>query len=307
MNIQKPCPNDCMIVGVMPSYENLEGVDQNVANGHWLHHIVLLSSNKRGDPTCQSRANSLPHWVVGMAAASSERWFASGNERTTVRLFDRNITDVGYRVSKSDTFAMIVDLMNMNKQDGTLYVVMTYDYIEGKPAGMMDAKPVWLDVDQCGFSEAKARSQTGAYSVTSVPWRANVDGDLVVMGGHIHDGGIRLKVKVDGKEICNSQAGYGESPEYRSPQPAAAAGEMATGKAAGGHGHSDAGKPHISSMILCWQNKPELKIPQMKTGQMWTVEANYDYKERAGATHPNGQQENVMGIAVIWVKVKNAK
>ena len=74
------------------------------------------------------------------------------------------------------------------------------------------------------------------------------------------------------------------------------------GADAGGHGHGGAGKPHISSMVLCWKGKDELKIPEIKSGQSWTVEAQYDYKQFAGATHPNGQQENVMGIAVVWIK-----
>jgi hypothetical protein len=124
--------------------------------------------------------------------------------------------------------------------------------------------------------------------------------------GHIHDGGTKLVVKVDGKLVCDSKAGYGENSRYVS-------GGMAMGGAssgapkgkgadAGGHGHGGAGKPHISSMVLCWKGKDELKIPEIKSGQSWTVEAQYDYKQFAGATHPNGQQENVMGIAVVWIK-----
>jgi hypothetical protein len=79
--------------------------------------------------------------------------------------------------------SQIVDLMNMNKEDDTLYVVITYDFIEGSAPGMSDIKPLWLDVDQCGFSEAKAKSQAGSYTVTSAPWKANIDGELIVMGG----------------------------------------------------------------------------------------------------------------------------
>jgi len=301
MNIQKPC-TECMIVGIMPDYEDLEGNSVNVDTGAWLHHIVLLSSNGRGDPTCASKSNSLPHWVVGHTASSSERFFASGNERTTVHLFDQNITDAGYKVNTRDSFAMIVDLMNMNKQDSTLYVVIHYDIIEGKYDGLNEIKPIWLDVDQCGFSEAKARSQAGSYNIASVPWRSNVDGQLLVMGGHIHDGGIRAIIKADGKVVCDSKAGYGESSKYIS----GAMGGMAApkGKAGGeaGHGHSTGGQPHISSMVLCWKGHEQLKTARIASGQVWTVEAQYDYKQFAGATHPDGKQENVMGIGVIWVK-----
>jgi hypothetical protein len=37
-NIQKPC-SDCMIVGIRPDYEDLNGVSVNIDNGHWMHHV----------------------------------------------------------------------------------------------------------------------------------------------------------------------------------------------------------------------------------------------------------------------------
>jgi hypothetical protein len=115
---------------------------------------------------------------------------------------------------------------------------------------------------------------------------------------------------VDGKVACDSKAGYGESPLYISgggamasaPAAPAAPGAPGTSPAAPGHGHGGAGKPHISSMVLCWKDKNELKVRQIKAGQTWTVEAQYDYKQFTGATHPDGKQENVMGIGVVWVK-----
>lgn len=67
-------------------------------------------------------------------------------------------------------------------------------------------------------------------------------------------------------------------------------------------GHGAPGKPHISGMTICVKGKPELKLAQMRVGQSWTVEAQYDYKQFAGAVHPNGAQENVMGIAIVYVR-----
>jgi hypothetical protein len=37
-NIQKPC-TECMIVGIEPDYENLQGESVNIDAGHWLHHV----------------------------------------------------------------------------------------------------------------------------------------------------------------------------------------------------------------------------------------------------------------------------
>jgi hypothetical protein len=55
-------------------------------------------------------------------------------------------------------------------------------------------------------------------------------------------------------------------------------------------------------MVVCVRGQPELKLDRMRAGQVWTVEAEYDYKRFAGATHPNGQQENVMGIGIMYVR-----
>jgi hypothetical protein len=59
-------------------------------------------------------------------------------------------------------------------------------------------------------------------------------------------------------------------------------------------------------MVLCWKGMGELKVPHIKTGQVWTVEAKYNYAQFAGATHPDGKQENVMGIGVVWAKKTKA-
>jgi hypothetical protein len=126
---------------------------------------------------------SLPHWVVGFNPSTSERFWASGNERSPVDLVSWGIKDAGYKVSSGDVFSMIVDLMNMSDSDQTLYVVIKYSYVDGHPAGMSNVKPVWLDVDQCGFSEARAKTQSGAYSVSSTPWRSTISGEILGMGG----------------------------------------------------------------------------------------------------------------------------
>jgi hypothetical protein len=144
---------------------------------------VLLSWNSRADPTCQSAFTSLPHWVVGFSPSTSERFWASGNERSSIDFNAWNITDAGYRVDKADVFSMIVDLMNMNKESQTLWVVVKYDYVDGKPSGMSEIKPVWLDVDQCGFSEAYAKSENGYYTISSSAWKTTVGGELLGMVG----------------------------------------------------------------------------------------------------------------------------
>jgi hypothetical protein len=66
-------------------------------------------------------------------------------------------------------------------------------------------------------------------------------------------------------------------------------------------GHHGGGK-HISKMVLCVKGSSDLKVDRMVAGQYWTVEAEYDYSKFAGAKHSSGLQENVMGIALVYIR-----
>lgn len=67
----------------------------------------------RWDPTCVNAATSLPHFAVASTPKHSERNFASGNERTPADL-TLWAGKAGYQLHASDSFRVIVDLMNMN-------------------------------------------------------------------------------------------------------------------------------------------------------------------------------------------------
>lgn len=47
---------------------------------------------------------------------------------------------LGYHLYDNDKFSFIVDLMNQNKEDKTVYMYLTYDYIEGHPKGVDNIK-----------------------------------------------------------------------------------------------------------------------------------------------------------------------
>ena len=51
---------------------------------------------------------------------------------------------IGYHLKANDKMAFIVDLMNDNEQDKTVYVTVTYDFINGEGADYDDIKPVWF-------------------------------------------------------------------------------------------------------------------------------------------------------------------
>lgn len=253
--------------------------------------VMFNIGSGRVDQTCQNAYSSLPHANVGCTPSTCERMFASGNERTPVTIVDWASMKAGgklagYHVKPSDSFAFIIDLMNDSGSDKTVYVTMTYDYVDGWPSNMDDMRPVWFDVDQCGLSEASPKSQSGAFEISAWPWSATLDGEVLGYGGHLHDGGLSVEMSVDGVADCNSVATYGGDPAYIAKEPPMMNKNSAT--------------THISKMTICGPGK--IKSAMMKKGQRWTLSAKYDYGRHKGVLDPDGSQDSIMGIAIMYVR-----
>lgn len=137
----------------------------------------------REDATCKDSLMSMPHMIVGSTAKGSERLFSSGNERTHAIMPEWNMENVGYKLKAADKFALIVDLMNENPVDKIVYLTMTFDTVPGNPPEYDDMKPVWFDVAQCLTSEWPPPYNTGNFTVPSMIWTANFDGDIIGAAG----------------------------------------------------------------------------------------------------------------------------
>ncbi len=122
--------------------------------------------------------------------------------------------------------------------------------------------------------------------------------------GHLHDGkslkyqrsqfnlitplgGTRTLLSVDGKLVCDSVATYGGTPDFVSKASTA------------GHGHQGPTK-HLSDMRLCGK---ELSNVQMKRGQKWRLQADYDFNKFKGMMHEDGSWDEVMGIQLAYVRI----
>jgi hypothetical protein len=155
-----------------------------------LHHAVF-TSQFRSDATCGS------NWL-GLAG---ERFFASGNERTTVAF----PPGYGYRVRWYDSWNLLVDLMNHSTTAKSVYLQVTYTY---RPSweSVKRVRPVWLDIDQCGDSEY---SIPEGFSDRHWDWNVNVPGRVVTAVGHVHGHGIAVEATNEsrgGESICRSEA-----------------------------------------------------------------------------------------------------
>jgi hypothetical protein len=189
----KPCTS-CDIVGIVPNLVYPNGKTANYNTGAMLHHFVMFNSSTH-DLTC-------PNWP--------QRIFASGNERSDMVL----PAGYGYRVAATDNWNMLVELMNMSMRTQNVQVQVTYYYLPAS-ANVRPVTPMWLDENNCRNSDyAIPAGHSNTVWNYKVP--ATGAGDIVAIGGHVHDYGthISLTDTTTGKLICNSRAAYGQIPAY---------------------------------------------------------------------------------------------
>lgn len=195
-NVVKPCTN-CYLVHAQPDLVYADGRSANYDSGPMLHHAVWTRPSIP-DATC--RRNS----AIG---SQGERFFASGNERTELRL----PAGFGYPMG-TDSWNLIAELMNHSEQARNVYIQLAVKYVPLSEE-LSPVRPVWLDVDNCRDSQFAVPA---GKSHTVWTWTSNITGRIVSAGGHVHDGGIKtvLRNESTNDEVCTSVAGYGTKPAF---------------------------------------------------------------------------------------------
>lgn len=194
--VPKPC-TDCFIVAARPDLVYADGSRANLDTGPMLHHAVWTRPSIR-DTTCGRNSG------IG---SQGMRFFASGNERTELRLPN----GFGYLVG-ADPWNLIVEIMNHSEETKTLYVTLDVIYRPASDA-LQPATPVWLDVNNCGNSEYAIPAGRSEQTWT---WTSTITGRVVSTGGHVHDGGVKtvLNNQTTNASMCTSVASYGGKPEF---------------------------------------------------------------------------------------------
>lgn len=256
-NVSKPCTS-CTLVGVTPDLVYTNGSKANLDTGPMLHHAMFAASGGgKADATCAGKGPGL----------LGERFFASGNERTAV---DLTSLSYGYKIGSSETWNLVIDLMNWETTSKTVKLKMTYKYATGSDHTSREGvRPVWLDLDQCSL-DSEVSVPIGE-SDSHYDWKASFAGKLIAAAGHIHDHGVNVELtneSTGGTLLCNSVAGYGGE-GYETPD----------------------GRKHISSMSVCTGNP----ISTISKNQTLRLHAIYNV--------PEGHHEidDAMGIMIAYI------
>jgi hypothetical protein len=170
---------------------------------------------------------------------------------------------------------MATELMNAHEEERTAVLTITYEYIPYRALDFSTTTPIWLDIGGC-HSDVPVPSDKTSFELASPAWTSSINGRVVTVVSHLHDGGIHLQLQRDGKEVCNSKADYGMTTKFES------------------HTH-DMDMSHITRMSECYDGG------RMSVGEEWTVKAHYDLEKHEPMMGHHGEPEPVMVIAVVYV------
>jgi len=122
----------------------------------------------------------------------------------------------GFYIGKNDKIQKMVDIVNYHEQERTLYTISEMEYFEGKPEGFVHAQSKILPMGMCDGLGALAANNihpsignkkfvlSGKKDIEVIK-----DGYLVGTYGHLHDGGLKMVLTLNGKDVCTSSIVYG--------------------------------------------------------------------------------------------------
>ena len=107
--------------------------------------------------------------------------------------------------------------MNESGLEREAYLTVEWEYIPASTPDFSVAKVIWLDVsgvcsENSGFEVDDAGPVFSKMMVD--PYTIDFDAELLGNLGHLHDGGTHQTVYVNGWQVCDHVAKYGETEEY---------------------------------------------------------------------------------------------
>lgn len=198
----------------------------------------------------------------------------------------------------------------MNESPGSrdAYLVLEIEYVPSSTSDFREAIPLYLDVAGYCTDSAVPVPEGEEVFDKSIEWTIGYPGEILGVWGHLHDGGTKQEVELNGEALCEHVARYGESEEYIThvgmfdEEPADGEGgeseEEVEDEEGHGHDHSSSDHlVHISSMTYC-QDVGERRF---ETGDVFSVKAYYDLAVHEPMAGHHGGLEPVMGISMAYV------
>jgi hypothetical protein len=181
------------------TYEN--GTDATPATGVYIHHFVSYDAVKSDkDPLIGCHGG-----FYGMGAPFIDRGEDSGHTDTiyTSRSGMKDI-ESGYHMD-SGSLVMQYDMVNYAEVKKNIYLNLEYEYKNDQKD--MDVSNSLKSVT-CNGAIPPRVSTSGPAVTTSIPMIVTRDTTIIWARGHLHSGGVKMELNVNGKTVCTSRPTY---------------------------------------------------------------------------------------------------
>jgi hypothetical protein len=189
----------CTILSARFLLTNEDGSEAKPSNGVYIHHFVSYDSRKRSTTPISGCDGGFP----GMGAPFIDRGEDSGKTDTTFTPLT-GTSEAGYHMD-SGSLLVQYDMVNYAATTKKIYVNLEYEYKphqKGKDAGHV------LKSVTCNGAIPPRVDQSGPAVTTSIPMYVNSDATIIWARGHLHSGGVKMEMNLNGRTVCTSLPDY---------------------------------------------------------------------------------------------------
>jgi hypothetical protein len=204
------CTN-CTVLYTKAELRFENGTRATVEHGVYEHHVVMVDLAKRSMPfyLCSGQKGFL-------GTFPADGFVVSGNDEAANWFTTTNgAFNSGYTVGENQMLAMQAELVNYKNESQQVYVTVDYEFVPTKPEGVADSSVSLFSVTGCAFPDYHRNASVKVYNMTSAVVPMPMDGFLINMKGHLHDGGDHIELQLNNRTICDSLAVYGTPQEQQ--------------------------------------------------------------------------------------------
>jgi Stress up-regulated Nod 19 len=256
-------PSNITILNARMMITTAEGEEISNKVGIYNHHAFFIDVSKGIRSNLQCGGESAMKFIPAINSISGSA-ADSGNPAARPVITTRPTT--GNFIGADHKVLLTGDLVNYNNETREVYMVSDMSYVEGKAVGILESTVHLVPVGNCeakgllgplGLLFMRPPKDQKTWSIKGGGLEVKDDGKLLLVRGHMHDGGVNMVLKLNGELVCDSKAEYNAG-------------------AVGGHssgGHGDSAEGMLSNMSAC------SKGINVKKGDQIYMEANYDLEK----------------------------
>lgn len=205
---QPPFPKNCpttSLAGMSGMLNGLSGFSLGTKSG---------SGSMSGVHSHGRRAPQLGGGNLSGKSRGLSMFIAKGNEGDTSVYSALNDTVVksGYWIAEGSQMSASAEVVNYRNNSREVYMTVDIEYLKGfntRPKEYLEVGFGTIIVLSCdGANLVPPKDKMVTY--TSDDWASTGNGYIIGFSPHLHDGAVNLKLLVNGKVMCSSEAVYGQ-------------------------------------------------------------------------------------------------